>query len=130
MHVYLGLGLTGRVQVPITTADKGTFLSHVIDDCGGAVVVVAGRYCGRLAAIADEIPAVTTVVVRGDADEPLPPGRFRVVPLDELLTGPAAPELEARPGNGQAYFYTSGTKGIAKGVRSRMRRPTATPRAG
>jgi crotonobetaine/carnitine-CoA ligase len=117
MHVYLGLGLTGRVQVPINTAYKGTFLSHVINDCGSAVVVVEGRYCGRLAAIADEIPQVSTVVVRGESDEALPAGRFRVIPFGELLTGPVAAPLDAQPWDVQAYFYTSGTSGVSKGVR-------------
>jgi crotonobetaine/carnitine-CoA ligase len=117
MHVYLGLGLTGRVQVPINTAYKGTFLSHVINDCGCSVIVVEGRYRGRLAMIADQIPDVSTVIVRGEADERLPAGRFRVIPLGELLTGPASAPRDIRPGEVQAYFYTSGTSGVSKGVR-------------
>ncbi|MDL5158838.1 AMP-binding protein [Actinomycetospora termitidis] len=114
VHVWLGVVLAGGVEVPVNTAYKGTFLAHVLRDCGAETLVVEAHYLDRLARIADEVPALRTVVVRGDPGDALPPGRFRVVPLDDL-DAPASP-VRRGPGDLHAIMYTSGTTGLSKGV--------------
>lgn len=114
VHVWLGVVLTGGVEVPVNTAYKGTFLAHVLRDCGAETLVVEAHYLDRLARVADEVPALRTVVVRGDPGDALPPGRFRIVPLEDV-DAPASP-LRRGPADLHAIMYTSGTTGLSKGV--------------
>jgi crotonobetaine/carnitine-CoA ligase len=118
VHVWSGLSLGGMVEVPVNTAYKGTFLRHVLHDSGVEVVVVEDRYVERLVAVADDLPTLRTVVVRGDAaaaDAALA-HRFRVVPLGELETAAPMAPVRVSPADLMAYMYTSGTTGLSKGV--------------
>lgn len=116
VHSWFALGLCGMIEVPVNTAFKGRFLAHVLNDSGAELLVVEQRYCARLADIADELPRLRTVVVRGGSGDELPAGTFRVVLFEELdLAQPLAPH-PADPAELTAYMYTSGTTGPAKGV--------------
>src|SRR6201996_1515084 len=55
VHVWSGLGLGGRVEVPVNTAYKGRFLSHVLNDSGAELIVIEDGYADRLAAVADQL---------------------------------------------------------------------------
>ncbi|MQA13037.1 MAG: AMP-binding protein [Pseudonocardiaceae bacterium] len=116
VHLWSGLSLVGAVEVPVNTAYKGRFLSHVLNDSGVEVAVVEDRYCERLAAVAGDLDRLRTVVVRGGSGDALPAGRFRVVAFEELdVATPASPE-RVGPADLIGYMYTSGTTGLSKGV--------------
>ena len=93
------LALGGMVEVPVNTAYKGRFLTHILNDSQAAVAVVEDGYLDRLAAIAG-----------GLAD------RFRVMPFAELRSAGSAAPAPAHSGDLVAYMYTSGTTGLFKGV--------------
>ncbi|WP_224766362.1 AMP-binding protein [Nocardioides campestrisoli] len=116
LSVLYGLGLTRRVQVPVNTAYKGTFLAHVLRDSGARVLVVEDHYVDRLATIQDDVPDLATVVVRGGDGAALARSRFRVVSFEDMLNCEAAPLAEADPADLMAIMYTSGTTGLSKGV--------------
>jgi crotonobetaine/carnitine-CoA ligase len=112
---WFATGLTRVVEVPVNTAYKGSFLSHVVHDSGAEVAIVEQAYVPRFAAVADALPHLRTVVVRG-GDGREPADRFRVLPFAELVDEPVAPEPTA-PDDLLAISYTSGTTGRSKGVR-------------
>ncbi|GLZ47910.1 ATP-dependent acyl-CoA ligase [Actinomycetospora sp. NBRC 106375] len=114
VHTALGLALVGGVQVPVNTAYKGGFLAHVLRDSGSEVLVVEPGYVERVLAVADEVPALHTVVVLGETAPSST--RFRVIPWAELETARPADPVRRGPGDLMAIMYTSGTTGRAKGV--------------
>ncbi len=114
--LWLGVGCAAGVEVPVHTAFRGAMLSYVLNDSGGRVLVTEDRYCSRIAAVADELEHLATVVVRDGDGADLPPGRFEVVPFSQLRTGPPAPVVDVGPGDLVSIMYTSGTTGASKGV--------------
>ncbi len=118
VHLWLGLGLTGLVEVPINTAYKGRFLTHMLTDSAVKILVIEERYLPRLEEILDDVPALKSVVVRrtepGSASYQLD-GRT-VVAFDELLRAEPATIREVAPSDLMGYMYTSGTTGLSKGV--------------
>jgi crotonobetaine/carnitine-CoA ligase len=116
LSTAFGLGLTRRIQVPVNTAYKGAFLAHVLHDSGARVLVVEDQYADRLVLIEDDVPNLSTVVVRGGDGAALADTRFRVVPFTDFLTADPADFEEADPADLIAVMYTSGTTGVSKGV--------------
>lgn len=110
---WLSLGLTGRIEVPVNTAYVGTILAHVINNSGARVMVIEAGYLPALAAVADDLTTLETVVVRGDSTAP---DRFATRDLAGLRAAPE-PMHDARPWEIMAIMYTSGTTGLSKGVR-------------
>ncbi len=117
VHTFTGLALGGMVEVPVNTAYKGRFLTHILNDSQAGVAVVEDGYLDRLAAIAGDLTSLHTIVVRGD---PARAGtlaqRFRVMPFAELESAGSAAPAPADAGDLVAYMYTSGTTGLSKGV--------------
>lgn len=112
---WFATGLTRVAEVPVNTAYKGEFLSHVVHDSGVEVAIVEQAYVERFAAVADALPHLRTVVVRGGDGRELA-RRFRVLAFAELAAEPVGPEPTA-PDDLLAISYTSGTTGRSKGVR-------------
>jgi carnitine-CoA ligase len=117
VHTWSAIGLGGMVEVPINTAYKGRFLTHIMNDAEAEVIVTEDSYLDRLAMVADELPRLRTVIVRGNSDAgAVLDDRFRVLPLAELeMFGTASP-APSDPAALMAYMYTSGTTGLSKGV--------------
>lgn len=113
--VFLGTGVGGMIEVPINTAFKGDILRYVLENSGARVVIIEGSWCDRLAAIADSLTEVETVVIRGSATAELP-SRWRTVDFSELLEADPIPPHPAAVWEVAAIIYTSGTEGPSKGV--------------
>lgn len=113
---WVGLALTGRIEVPVNTAYKGTILAHVINNSGARAIVIEQRFCPLLAEVADKLTALERVVVRGDPSTAGLPSRFSVVALADLR-GPRAARATLNPWDLIGILYTSGTTGLSKGVR-------------
>lgn len=112
----------GAVQVPINTAYKGSFLSHVVADSGARVVISQADLADRLVEICPpeetepEFPELRAIVVVGVVP-PEPVG----VPVSEwaplLAAAPDTPPADAgvRPSDLACFIYTAGTTGPSKG---------------
>ena len=112
---FLAATSAAMIAVPVNAAFKGDILRHVMDNAGAKVIVIEGAWCERLAAIADGLPAVETVVVRGEPSAELP-ARWTRVEFAELLEAePIRPEAP-NVWDVAAIIYTSGTEGPSKGV--------------
>ncbi len=113
---WIGLGLAARVEVPVNTAYLGAILTHVVNNCGAKVMVAEGHYLDRIAAVADQLTTLETIVVRGPAPRVDLPARIALRPYSELAGAPAAPE-KIDPWDLVGIMFTSGTTGLSKGVR-------------
>ena len=71
---WCALALTGRVEVPVNTAYKGSILAHVAHNSGARSIVIEAHYLPLLAEVAERVPRLERVIVRGDpAGATLPP---------------------------------------------------------
>jgi crotonobetaine/carnitine-CoA ligase len=127
---WAGTVCAGRVAVPINTAYKGAYLTHQLNDSGSRVMVVAASYLDRVAAIAQDVPALQHVIVVDDADAgpdgedgtadagDLVPslGHVAVHHWDDVIAASAgAPTVDVRPSDLGTFIYTGGTTGLSKG---------------
>jgi crotonobetaine/carnitine-CoA ligase len=115
---WFALARLGAVEVPVNTAFVGTSLVHVIADSGAAVVVADAAHLDRLAAVADRLPALRTVVVAGDEPAAAATLRERGPEVVGLAALDGTPPPVATPAalDPMAVMYTSGTTGVSKGV--------------
>lgn len=119
--VWFGANALGAIWVPVNTAYKGSYLRHQLADSGAAVVVAEPDYAERVLAVADELPELRVLVVRGEAPGTPPAAAasvVRVAPISALVDGdPLSDEEIVRPAPGDLslLIYTSGTTGPSKG---------------
>lgn len=107
----------GAIQVPINTAYKGEFLSHVLVDSGARVIVVQEDLAERVAVIAGpEIPELALAIVVGDPSV-LGSAVTSLGWNDALAAGDAValPAVEIGPADLACLIYTAGTTGPSKG---------------
>lgn len=113
---WSALALTGRVEVPINTAYKGSILVHVINNSGARAIVVESGYLPLLAEVAQRLVRLEYVIVRGDPGDVALPPRLKVTAWNELPSVRAQPAA-LQPWDLMGIMYTSGTTGPSKGVR-------------
>jgi crotonobetaine/carnitine-CoA ligase len=117
-RTMLALGWLRAIEVPLNTAFTGRILAYSLAHADVTTLVVASEYLDAVAAVADDLPELHTVVVLGAAEAPRGL-RPRVVHQEELLAG----------GNGvvdefvgpeyrdiHSLMFTSGTTGPSKAV--------------
>lgn len=104
----------GAVAAPVNAAFRGTALAHVLNLSGAGVLVLDGSLVDVVAAVAGELDAVHTVVLRGGGTADLPQWTVLAWAAVEHPGGAAIPET-ARPADPALVLFTSGTTGRSKG---------------
>src|SRR5256885_14962661 len=93
VYVIFALARLGAVAVPINIAYKGELLRHVLDSSDASSLIIDGPYADRLPAVAERLPGLGRVFVRGDA--PLDNLGKPAEPMSVLLAhGGEAPRVE------------------------------------
>jgi carnitine-CoA ligase len=106
VYFWLGTGRIGAVAAAVNAANKGDFLQHALRLSRAKVVVTDAERQSRVAEVADRLPGLASIVVRGDSpDETLNRG-----PVD------AVGEHVGDVGDIGSLFFTSGTTGASKAV--------------
>ena len=112
--VFFAINKLGAIWVPINTAYRGEFLRHQASDAEAALAICEAHYLDNLLGVADALPALTDILVRGDCTEQA--GKPRVVPFERLRAAAGGPVgIEVTPDDLSALIYTSGTTGTSKG---------------
>jgi crotonobetaine/carnitine-CoA ligase len=112
---WLGINVGAMVDVPINTAYKGEVLRYIVTDSNARTVIIEAGYLDRLMAIADLVPNLETVIVRGSTLSPADE-RFRWLDFDSLSEGGGVSPDPPAVWDVAGVIYTSGTEGPAKGV--------------
>jgi crotonobetaine/carnitine-CoA ligase len=112
---WFAANILGAVWVPVNTALKGEFLRHQIADAGAAIVIAEADYAQRVLDIADQLPELRQVIVRGDVAPP-PTASVTTATLDAATADTAYDSAaDVAPGDPAMLIYTSGTTGPSKG---------------
>tara|TARA_R110002110_G_C13470525_1_gene720943 strand:+ start:56831 stop:58453 length:1623 start_codon:yes stop_codon:yes gene_type:complete len=112
---WLAVNKLCAVSVPVNTALRGAFLAHQISDADCKILICEADYVERVAAVADEMPNLELILVRGELAE-TPECSKRFVALDEHRgSNDTAFENKPNPADLACIIYTSGTTGPSKG---------------
>lgn len=113
--LWFATNMLGAIWVPINTALRGTFLSHVVADADAAVLVCEADFLDRVRAESDILVALRHVHVRG-AEKPRRLDHVMAQPLDALrVEGDAVEPVERTADDPALIIYTGGTTGPSKG---------------
>jgi crotonobetaine/carnitine-CoA ligase len=63
IYLWFGAAKAGIVEVPINLANKGSFLSHIINNSGCSTIVIDGALIDRLKFIENDVPTLKKVVI-------------------------------------------------------------------
>jgi crotonobetaine/carnitine-CoA ligase len=114
VFIWFAINKLGAVSVPVNTALKGEFLRHQVGDAGATVVIAESDYADRVAAIADKLPELTTLVHRGAV--PTVTLEKTLLNWNELLSDDVSePDVQVMPHDLAMLIYTGGTTGPSKG---------------
>ena len=117
---YQGIWRCGGIVTPALFLLSAEELRHVLTDSEAAVIVTTPEFQPLIAAAAQGLTSVRTIVVAGLEPGPGPvpglePGRS-VMSFAALEAGPEGELVDSDPASGAALMYTGGTTGRAKGV--------------
>jgi crotonobetaine/carnitine-CoA ligase len=118
-YLWFGVSKAGMIDVPINIANKGDFLSHIINSSDSKVMIIDRQLIDRLKFIENDVPNLERVVVvtRVQTAEAMPELRFDVLDYNELANSPSERvKVDVRANEAQQIIYTSGTTGPAKPV--------------
>lgn len=115
-HVWIATSWVRAPEVPINTQYQGAMLAYTLNNSGATILVIAGEFLGRVAAVAPDLQYLRTVVVVDPTGE-VPDLPWTVLSEQEFLAdaterAPEVPEYY----DTHAVIYTSGTTGPSKGV--------------
>ena len=119
IYLWFGCNKMGAVDVPINLANKGWFLSHVINDSESKILVIDRQFVDRLYTIKNDLPNLSKIVVWSpdESTEPIEEIGIDVLDYKELcLASDARIDVDLSVGDIQTIIYTSGTTGPSKGV--------------
>ncbi len=111
---WFAVNLLGAIWVPINTALRGTFLSHVVSDADAPIVLCESDFVDRIGAEISRLPSVESIFVRG-LDEEMSVGDVAAEPLDALRLEPDVAPVERTADDTALIIYTGGTTGPSKG---------------
>jgi len=118
VYIWFACSKLGVLDVPINIANKGYFLSHVLNDSEARFIVIDQQLIDRLKFIENDLSKLEKVIIwsRSPAKE-IPKLRFDVTDYEQLCKSSSErPEADIKPSDAQSIIYTSGTTGPAKGV--------------
>ena len=109
-----GALLAGAVFVVVNPQTKADKLAYMLRDCDAVAVITDGRLALVVAAVAEQLPSLRTVVQVGEFQ----PGVPYAVPLESLMAASTAVPMPTAtiPLDLAALVYTSGSTGKPKGV--------------
>jgi crotonobetaine/carnitine-CoA ligase len=114
LFTIFALSRLGAVAVPVNIAHQGGLVGHVLASSDSSTLIVDAAYADRVTPLADRLPGLGRVIVRGELDRPV--GK-PTLPFSELLAHGAEPVRRAVAFSDlQAIMYTSGTTGPSKGA--------------
>ncbi len=116
VEAWVGMTFAGVVEVPINTAFKGDLLAYLLNQAQCRAIVTLAEWVPRVAAVADGLETLESVLVVGEGAPSLPV--LHVVPYEEALAAAASEPTGhvAEPGDSAVILFTSGTTGPSKGV--------------
>lgn len=116
LTAWFGAGRAGATDVGLNVGLKGDLLLHQLNLSGATTLVTDATGVARVAAIADRLTALRTLVVAEDVTLPL--DGFEVIGLAPALAGAATtnPGVAVDPTGAAGILFTSGTTGASKGV--------------
>ena len=113
---WLGLGQLGATTVFLNTELRASFLRHQLVDSALTCIVIDAELLDALAAIADEVPNLRTVIVVGAATPQKLPASWEVLTWPDWAQQPDWSGPGPAPEDIACIMYTSGTSGPSKGV--------------
>jgi crotonobetaine/carnitine-CoA ligase len=119
IYALWGAVRLGALAVPINTAYRGSFLATPLRASGCRMALVEDTLLDRVAAVATDIPDLTTVIVQRTGEAALPEVPWRIEDSAVLTeSGPPSTPLLHQPQwkDPICVLFTSGTTGPSKGA--------------
>jgi len=118
VFAWLATAKLGGIEVPINLANKGDFLSYIINNSESTILFVADELIERVKFVEKDLRSLKHVVVCSKSGtSALPDLGFATHHYDELFSeGNDLPDVEVKKSDPFSMIYTSGTTGPSKGV--------------
>jgi len=121
VYTWFALAKLGAIEVPINLANKGYFLSHVLNDSESKIIVIDHQLLDRLKLVENDLVHLKKVIVwskegmKKQSDIEL---KFDCHDFEKLYDEPSelTTNEEISPKDPACIIYTSGTTGLSKGV--------------